>query len=144
MQLSTKSRYGTRAAIEIARSYGIRPVKRREIVETQEVADSYLENILVALRSAGLIQAIRGAKGGYQLTRPPKEITVFDVVSALENTIAPLSCLDTGDSCERSSRCLTRPIWTEMYDAMKDVLSSYTLQDIIDKERDAVGSDYVI
>ncbi|MDA3833787.1 MAG: Rrf2 family transcriptional regulator, partial [Spirochaetales bacterium] len=72
MRLSTKGRYGTRAIIEIAKKYGKQSVKRRDIVDAQNVPDSYIENILVSLKAAGLVRTIRGANGGYQLAKSPE------------------------------------------------------------------------
>lgn len=143
MRLSTKSRYGTRAILEIAKSYGEKPIKRKEIVYGQKIPDSYLENILITLKAAGFISTIRGAHGGYQLTRDPNLITILEVANALEGHMTPVPCLDT-ETCELIKRCATRPIWSEMYQAMENVLRSYTLQDIIDKEQTADAIDYYI
>lgn len=145
MRLSTKGRYGTRAILEIAKAYGKNPVKRREIVESQQVPDSYIENILVALKAAGLIGTIRGANGGYELSRAPEKITVLEVIEALEGTIAPVYCLEeSSKECDRIDHCTTREIWDEMYQAMRNVLLSYTLADIIRKEEQNPLPDYSI
>ncbi len=146
MRLSTKGRYGTRAILEIAKHFGETPIKRKEIVLIQKIPDSYLENILITLKAAGLIQTIRGAHGGYQLTRAPATITVLQVVEALEGTIVPVYCIDTQESnCPRSGSCTTQPIWNELYQAMREVLNKYTLEDLLTKEREAERIiDYVI
>ncbi len=146
MRLSTKGRYGTRAILEIAKHYGEKPIKRKEIVLIQKIPDSYLENILITLKAAGLILTIRGAHGGYQLTREPSSITVLQVVEALEGTIVPVHCIETQDSnCSRSGVCTTQPIWHELYQAMREVLNKYTLEDLLTKEKEAEGIvDYVI
>ncbi|MBL7006169.1 MAG: RrF2 family transcriptional regulator [Spirochaetia bacterium] len=133
MRLSTKSRYGTRAILEIAKSYGKTPIKRKEIVSGQNIPDSYLENILITLKAAGYISTIRGANGGYQLTRDPRMITIMDIANALEGHMTPVPCLDTG-KCDLSEECSTQSIWLEMYQAIEKVLSSYTLQDILERE----------
>jgi Rrf2 family protein len=145
MRLSTKGRYGTRAIIEIAKEYGGRPVKRRDIVEAQGIPDSYLENILIALKAAGLVRTIRGAHGGYQLAKDPTEITILDVVQALEGSIAPVHCLEEyREVCRRSKHCPTQSIWNEMYEAMEEVLKKYTLEEVLLREQEPAQIDYVI
>ena len=143
MRLSTKGRYGTRAIIEIAKHYQEGPVKRRDIVETQAIPDSYLENILITLKAAGLVRTIRGAHGGYQITRDPTTIDLLEVIYALEGDIAPVYCLES-DTCERQADCKTRSVWNEMYKAMEQVMRSYTLQDMVDRSTDSCDIDYQI
>ena len=143
MRLSTKSRYGTRAILEIAKSYGQNPIKRKEIVAGQKIPDSYLENILITLKAAGFIRTLRGAHGGYQLTRSPKLITILEIANALEGHMTPVPCIDTG-SCDLIKECATRSVWSEMYQAMEKVLSSYTLQDIIEKDNASDVLDFNI
>ncbi|NQT59311.1 MAG: RrF2 family transcriptional regulator [Bacteroidetes bacterium] len=143
MRLSTKSRYGTRAILEIAKSYGQKPIKRKEIVSGQKIPDSYLENILITLKAAGFIRTLRGANGGYQLTRDPKLITILEIANALEGHMTPVPCLDT-DKCDLIQECATRSVWSEMYQAMEKVLRSYTLQDIIEKNNETDPIDYFI
>ncbi|MGM0432414.1 MAG: RrF2 family transcriptional regulator [Spirochaetota bacterium] len=145
MRLSTKGRYGTRAIIEIAKEYGRRPVKRKDIVDAQQVPESYIENILVALKAAGLVRTSRGARGGYQLARDPELITVLDVVEALEGTLVPVYCLeDDEEPCVREAGCPTREIWMEMYRAVRRVLEKYTLKDIIAKQAGEIPIEYTI
>ncbi|MCF7942462.1 MAG: Rrf2 family transcriptional regulator [Spirochaetia bacterium] len=145
MHLSTKGRYGTRAIIEIAKNYGQKPIKRKEIVEAQQVPDSYIENILITLKTAGLIQTIRGAHGGYRLAKAPSEITILEVVEALEGSIMPIPCLEESSGyCGSVDTCATRPIWHEMYLAMREVLIKYTLEDIIRREQDTPVFAYTI
>lgn len=146
MKLSTKCRYGARALVEIAKRYGQGPIKRKEIVEIQDIADSYLENILVALRNAGLIRTIRGAKGGYSLSKAPEEISFLDIVEAIQGSISPIDCLDDESLCQNnnSKNCVTRPVWMDLYRAEKEVLSKHNLQTVIDNEDDNSTLNYVI
>lgn len=133
MRLSTRSRYGARAALEIARHWGKRHVKRREIAERQSVSDSYLENILISLRSQGLVRTVRGANGGFTLTRSPERITLLDLFEALEGDLNPVACAGDGDACERSTDCVMRPVYEKLKKAQCDVLSSVTLKDLVEK-----------
>jgi Rrf2 family protein len=145
MKLSTKGRYGTRAILEIAKEHGVRPVKRKDIVSAQRVPDSYIENILVSLKAAGIVQTIRGAHGGYQLTRSPELITILDVVEALEGSLVPVNCLeDDHPGCAMESGCPTREVWMEMYQAMRNVLRKYTLKDLLERQRGAMPLEYSI
>ena len=88
MRLTAKSEYGVLAAIDLACNYGAGPVSAREIAERREIPPRFLEQLFVSLRRAGIVTAVRGAKGGFVLTRDPSEITVLDVVEALEGPLA--------------------------------------------------------
>ncbi|HUI90971.1 MAG TPA: Rrf2 family transcriptional regulator [Chitinivibrionales bacterium] len=134
-KLSTKCRYGTRAIVEIAKGYGKVPVKRKDIAKSQRISESYLENILISLKNNGMIDTIRGAQGGYMLKKPPSAIVLFDVVQALEGSLAPVECLERQSACNRIPHCSTRNLWKNLMDAQKKVLQSVTLQNLIDGEK---------
>jgi Rrf2 family transcriptional regulator, cysteine metabolism repressor len=133
-KLSTKSRYGTRAILEIAKGYGREPVKRKSIALSQGVSQAYLVNILISLKNSGFIDTVRGAQGGYVLKRPPSQIVLFDVVQALEGSLAPVECLENKNACGRIASCKTRTVWKELMDAQKKVLCSVSLQDMLDRK----------
>jgi Rrf2 family transcriptional regulator, cysteine metabolism repressor len=133
-KLSTKSRYGTRAILEIAKGYGREPVKRKSIALSQGVSQAYLVNILISLKNSGFIDTVRGAQGGYVLKRPPSQIVLFDVVQALEGSLARVECLENKSACGRIASCKARTIWKELMDAQKKVLCSVTLQDMLDRK----------
>lgn len=143
MRLSTKSRYGTRAMVEIARSFPGTQVTRREIAERQQIPDSYLENILASLREGGLITTARGAGGGCRLSRHPGKISVLDIVEVLDGPIIPVPCIDDSRSCAREHRCSTRHIWDELHRAVIDVLGRNTLELLLQQESRG-SADYVI
>ncbi len=144
MKLSTKCRYGTRAMIEIARQHGRSPVKRRDISKSQKVSDSYLENILVSLRDAGLIESIRGAHGGYALIRPPAEITMLDIVSALEGDFAPVACVTDAGFCTSEEGCRARLVWRRLHQAQVEALQKITLQKLVEDKAVVKGDHYAI
>ena len=131
MHLTTKGRYGLRAAFALARRYGEGPVSLREIAQQQALTEKYLEQLLSALRKAGLVRTVRGACGGYLLAAPPAQIRVWQVLSALEGNEPLVECLGEG-SCEREAHCPTRKIWKRLNDAIRDALESVTLQDMMD------------
>ena len=144
MKLSTKCRYGARAIVEIAKHEQNGPVKRKDIVKNQEISDSYLENILITLKNGGIINAIRGANGGYTLHKPANEITLLEVVNTLEGSLAPVECIDSPAVCQRTDICSTRCVWGRLKKAKEDVLKSVTVQQLVDDEEEAYLPDYSI
>ena len=133
MKLNTKSTYGARAVVEIAQNYGDKPTKRKDIVQHQNIPESYLENILISLKKSGIVGATRGPKGGFVLKRPPSQITMLDVISVFENKLSPVDCLDTPSHCEKTGSCLTRPVWAKLKETQEDVLRNFTIQQLIEK-----------
>ena len=141
MRLSTRARYGTRAMLELALSYGKGPIPLREVAERQEISEKYLEHLIVSLRSAGLVKSVRGMHGGYLLAKPPFQIRLDEVVRVLEGSIAPVECVDDPSLCHRVRFCVTRDIWAEMKEAMGAVLESTTLQDLLERQKEKEQSE---
>lgn len=144
MKLSTKCRYGARAIVEIAKNDHNGPVKRKDIVKNQEISDSYLENILITLKNGGIINAIRGANGGYKLHKPASEITLLEVVNILEGSMAPVECIDSPAVCKRTEICSTRGVWRQLKLAKEDVLRNVTIQQLVENEKKSYLPDYSI
>ena len=144
MKLSTKSRYGIRAVIEIAKSYGAQPAKRKIVAGNQEISDSYLENILIVLKNNRIIDTTRGVNGGYILSRPPKEITILEIVDALEGPLDLVECLGLKTTCSKTESCAARTIWKELSDSWKSILGHLTLQDMIEREEALLTPMYAI
>lgn len=132
MKLSTKCRYGTRAMVEIARNYDLgSSTKRKDITANQGIPSSYLENILIDLRDKGLVTTIRGPKGGFSLTRPPEEITMLDIISALRGAdMLQAECLDESHECDKKITCITRQVWVAMQKAQDEVLKNISLKSL--------------
>lgn len=145
MKLSTKTRYGLRAVIEIAKASieGV-PAKRKDIAANQELSESYLENILIILKSNQLIEATRGAKGGYVLTRPPEAITVLEIINALEGTMNIVECVSTPQRCKRADNCATRSLWKELSDSWNTILGKVTLKEMVQREKQFTTPQYSI
>lgn len=135
MKLSTRSRYGTRLLLDMARSYRKGPVQLNVIARRQKVSVKYLEQILIPLKKAGYVASKRGPKGGHMLARPPEDITVGAIVALLEGSPELLECLANPEICERSEECLTRPVWKEAMTAMQEKLDGVTLADLLAGER---------
>lgn len=135
MKISTKGRYGLRVMTELAAQYDKGPISVEVIARNQELSANYVHLIVTALRSAGLIQTIRGPSGGCRLARPPDTITAMEVVTALEGPIAPVECVVNPESCARADRCPARDIWCDVASAISGVLSSLTLQELAARQR---------
>lgn len=136
MKLSTRSRYGTRALIEIARNYNRGPTKRKAIAETQGISEGYLESILSTLRARRVVRTVRGANGGFILERRPENLTLLEIVRVLEGSTAPLECVETPDTCDRAGGCAARVAWKRLHEAQTAALGGMTLQDLVN-----MGSD---
>lgn len=130
MKLSTRSRYGTRLLVDMARHYSQGPIHLSDIARRQGVSVKYLEQIIIPLKKAGLVQSIRGPKGGHQLARPPADITVADIVSVLEDGLNLVECAQRPEVCERAEICPTRIVWAEATQAMLAHLRGITLADL--------------
>ncbi|MFH2007005.1 MAG: Rrf2 family transcriptional regulator [bacterium] len=131
MKLSTRTRYGLRAMIELA-SYGSSgPIMVRKIAEKQQISKKYLDIIFTSLKVAGLVRAIRGATGGFLLTRAPKDIRISEIVSALEGALAPVECCQSPEVCDRSHHCAAQVLWNQLAAAIQDTLDSTTLADLV-------------
>lgn len=134
MKLSTKGRYGARAALELALRHGTGPIMVREIAESQDISERYLEHILNSLRASGLVRSTRGARGGYELAKPPAEITLGDVVRSLEGPLDIVSCTQDED-CRRADACVTMQVWKDVRTAIEGVLDGVTLDDLVRRYR---------
>lgn len=132
MWVSTKAQYGLRALIEIGRQGGD-AVPLKDVSERQGLSQHYLEQIASNLRRAGFIRSIRGAHGGYRLARPADQINAYDVVTALEGSIAPVQCVEEDHTCESQNVCGTQDLWFRVDAALRDVLGGTTLADLIEQ-----------
>lgn len=132
MQLSTKTRYGLRALLDIALHADKGPVVLREMEERQGVSKAYLEQLSLLLQSAGFIRSIRGKKGGFVLTRTPSDIRMYEVVKALERTVALVDCVNDPQACPRTDHCATRKLWQLLTDVIHRELEAITLQDLME------------
>jgi Rrf2 family transcriptional regulator, cysteine metabolism repressor len=133
LQVSQRTHYGLRAMTELAKAYGGGPRSLAWIAEAQQLPAGYLEQLAIPLRRAGLIEATRGAHGGYQLARPPAEVSIGEIVRTLEGAIAPVECLSEdypAGSCALELGCLSRPLWQRLKDSIDQVLDSTMLADL--------------
>ena len=133
MLVSTRGRYGLRSMVDIAINATGGPVPLRAIAERQGISESYLEQVFALLRKAGLVNAIRGSYGGYVLSKPPEDITVGEIILALEGPLVSVNCVTEGEeaACDKKDTCHTQFFWKKLSDQIKEVLSSTTLQDLL-------------
>jgi Rrf2 family protein len=130
MQFSAREYYGLRAMAEWARRYGDGPVSVAEVAEAEGLSPAYLEQIVPPLREAGLLLSTRGVHGGYSLGRRPEEISVAQVIQALEGDVVTLRCADDADPCARVDQCLTRSVWEQVSELVLRALQKITLAEL--------------
>ena len=139
MKISTKIRYGTRAMLELACHYGEGPIELKEIAKRESISLKYLEQLIVPLRTAGLVKSVRGSKGGYSLAKPPSEICLNDLIEILEGSLNLIECLNDSKVCQKISTCVTRDIWKEVSEAIQGIFHSVTLEDMVDRRKEKEG-----
>ena len=144
MKLSTRTRYGIRAVIELAESYGHGPLQLKVIAQHQDISVKYLEQIITMLKSGGFVRSVRGAKGGYILAKAPNQINLIDVFDCLEGPINTIECVEDQDYCARAADCLARQVWAQVQKAINGVLQAITLQDLVGKSKDKQALDFQI
>ena len=119
-----------RALVEIA-LHGETPVSLKTVSEQHDISQHYLEQIVAVLRKGGYVTSTRGAHGGYRVTKSLNDISALEVVELLEGSLAPVSCIEDDDSCERTGHCSTEGLWRRVDTAVRDVLGSTSLADLV-------------
>jgi len=140
MKLSTRTRYGIRAVIELAQHEGNRPLQLKAIAERQGISVKYLEQLMSLLRSSGFVRSIRGSKGGYVLARLPEQIRLSEVFRCLEGPVATAECTEDRDYCSRAADCAAREVWMQVEEAIQRVLGSITLADLVHRTQNPTPS----
>ena len=131
MKHTTRSRYGTRMILDMALHGQNGPVRIKDIAARQGVSVKYLEKLVRDLKEAGFVRSRRGPRGGHELDKPLAEISVGDIVRALEGDLSLVECGDEAGPCPRQADCLTRGVWMEAARAMHEKLDSITLADLV-------------
>jgi len=145
MRVSTRSDYGLRALIELAGNFGGGPLQSSEIALRRHIPEQYLDQLLTTLRKAGFIRSLRGPSGGHELVRDPATICVREVIEALEGSLAPVAWLDEPpDVTDHPHQCGQREIWERIRSATSEILSSYSIADLLEREPQATAGRYVI
>lgn len=138
MKLSTKGRYGLRAMIDLAQHGESEPVSIASIAARQNISESYLEQLIAKLRKAGLVTSIRGAAGGYVPSRPPEEISVGDILRALEGSLNPVDCpgFTQESGCEGADVCVTKYVWKRINESINRTVDEMKLSDLVAESRE--------
>lgn len=143
MKISTRGRYSLRMMIDLAQHYNEGFIALKDISLRQNISKKYLEQIVPFLNRSNLLIANKGHLGGYQLSKQPSEITIYDILESAEGSLTPVSCMDNNPNiCENADDCLTLPIYKGLYDVIIQYLSGITLQDVISNQPNAL--DYYI
>jgi Rrf2 family cysteine metabolism transcriptional repressor len=140
MKISTRIRYGTRAILELAAHYGQGAIELKEIAQRENIPAKYLEQVIIPLRTAGLVKSVRGSKGGYALAKSPSEVCLREVYEALEGPIRLVDCLGNLQACQKIPSCVTREIWKEVSEAIDKIFGSVTLEEMLERKRQKEGT----
>lgn len=135
MKLSTKGRYGLRALVDLALYSEEEPVSIQSIAKRQNLSESYLEQLVRKMRTAGLVVSVRGAGGGYQLSRPAEEISVGDVLRALEGNLDAVSCNANTEGCEGADLCVTKYVWARINESITHAVDSISIEQLLEESR---------
>ncbi|MCS7178288.1 MAG: Rrf2 family transcriptional regulator [Anaerolineae bacterium] len=138
MRLSTRGRYAVRAMVDIALHAHEGPISRGAIAHRQGISSDYIAQLFRRLERAGLVEGVKGPAGGYRLRRPPSEITVGEIIRAVEGPIALVHCVAPGSEkqCRRANGCVTRSLWQQVSETLTALLDRVTLQDLCNQARE--------
>ena len=134
MKLSTRGRYGIHTMYDLALNAEGGPQSIKAIAERGGMPEAYLEQLIAVLKREKLVTSTRGAQGGYMLARTPDQITVGDVLRALEGDLNLVECVDE-DVCGKACACPSRIVWVKIRDGLNDIVNGITLQDMVDDYR---------
>ena len=142
MKLSTKGRYGLRAMIDLAIHSKEEAVSIASIAARQKISESYLEQLIPKLRKAGMISSVRGAGGGYMLAKPASEISVGDILRALEGSLDPVDCagLPGASGCTSSGGCVTKYVWQKINESINRTVDEISLKQLVEESKNKSAS----
>lgn len=136
MKLSTKGRYGLRAMIDLGIFAVEEKASIKSIATRQQISENYLEQLIALLKKSKLVKSARGAYGGYSLSKPPKDISLGDILRALEGDLNPVDCVSNNDQkvCKGAEACATKFVWKKISDSINEVVNNISLQDLVDEQ----------
>ncbi|MDD6058532.1 MAG: Rrf2 family transcriptional regulator [Clostridiales bacterium] len=143
MKISTKGRYALRLMLDLAMNNTGEPISLKDIAKRQEISDKYLEQIISVLNKAKYVKSVRGAQGGYILTKKPEEYTVGMILRLTEGSLAPVACVEEDPQCGKMHDCASLMVWKKLNDAINEVVDGITLEELMEYEMQRVG-EYVI
>jgi Rrf2 family protein len=136
MKISTRARYGVRLMATLAENYGKEPIFLKDIAHRENISEKYLSLIVIPLRGANLVNSVRGAQGGYNLSRDPSQISLREVVDVLEGSCSLVDCVKNPSLCDRASICAAHDIWALVGERISETLSSITLERLLEMNRE--------
>ena len=141
MKVSTKGRYALRLMIDLGVHSKDGYISLKDISARQDISAKYLEQIVTPLLRAGLVRSIRGAQGGYRLSRTPDKYTAGEILRAIEGSFAPIACLESDvNYCERYEECPTVGFWEGMYKVINDYVDSVSLEQLIEEQNHSAAT----
>ena len=149
MRLSTKGRYGLQAMVDLGVYSKERQVSLKSIAERLAMSENYLEQLMALLKKNNLVVSTRGAQGGYALAKPPQEITIGEILRALEGSLAPTDCTCKGNvvHCALDGKCVTKSVWEKIRDSIDKVVDGITLDQLMndyEKINEEAAQNYCI
>ncbi|MEE1085898.1 MAG: Rrf2 family transcriptional regulator [Schaedlerella sp.] len=137
MKLSTKGRYGLRAMVDLAAYSENEPVSITSISDRQGISERYLEQLMAMLKKGGLIKSIRGAGGGYVLAKASADISVGDILRALEGSLEPVECsaFQSQDGCKSADSCVTKYVWQRINESINRTADEIKLKHLVDESK---------
>ncbi len=145
MKLSTKTRYGLRILLQIAVDQTTQEtVKGKDIAAKQDISEPYLEQIMIPLKSSGIIKTTRGCRGGYKIAIPLKEISVCRIIELFEGEITLVKCSDKDGSCKRLYKCQTTNVWAKLASVIKEETKKVTIASLLAEIQQGASLEFVI
>ncbi len=136
MNITSKGRYALRVMLDLAQHPDDGYVSLKRTAERQDISLKYLEMIISHLKKSGLVESTRGKEGGYRLTKEPEDYSILEILSSIEDKLAPVACIQAGSiQCEQAGACLTIPMWKELDEITNSYLASVSLKDLMTGEK---------
>lgn len=137
MKLSTKGRYGLRAMVDLAENSEKGPVSIQAIAKRQNLSDKYLEQLIRLLKQAGLVKSVRGTQGGYQIIGDTADISVGDILRALEGDLTLVDCggFEKKSTCKEAKFCVSKYVWKKIDDSLEDTVNHITLKELVEQSK---------
>ncbi|MGI6577122.1 MAG: RrF2 family transcriptional regulator [Eubacteriales bacterium] len=136
MKISTRGRYALRMMLDLAMNEKDQYVTVKEISQRQGISAKYLEQIISVFSKANYVKGLRGARGGYKLSKAPEEYTVGMILRLIEGDLVPVSCMESDPiDCEKADYCASLEVWNRIYDAVSNVVDNITLLDLVELQK---------
>ena len=140
MRMSTKAQYAVRAMVSLNLYSEGAPISIKDISAREDISLTYLEQLFVKLRRGRIVESVRGPGGGYLLARPASEIRVDQIIDSVEETLVPVSCMDSNGNCACTDHCITHSVWQGLGARIRAFLASITLEDLTREAQQRITS----